>query len=175
MGALSGEPGRRPAVVSPSSSSVTPGHDPVRVAQELVDGPGGDRGVEAPFLDGGAHHHGAVEARDEVDRRALHDGAHGPGHDRGARGAGRRRRICPFTGRTGGAAPGGQPVEPARPASRRPRRRRRRRSVVPSSQAHPRHRAAGALDAADPGRGGRRRPAAAAASSSAPTSRRLST
>ena len=104
-----GSPDAVPRSTSPSDHLGEPRHDAMRVAQQLVDGAGGHGGVEAPFLDRGADHDGAVPARHDVDRGALHHARAPCGTTPGRAGSARRRRIWPLTGRTGGTAPRGSP------------------------------------------------------------------
>ena len=76
IGALSGVPGRRPAMCSSISSSSDAGHQLVGVAQQLVHAAGGDGGVEAALLRGRAEDVAPVAARHEVAGVGL-----APAHD----------------------------------------------------------------------------------------------
>ena len=79
MGALSGEPGRSPVVVSTSSYSSSDGHQPAGVVEQVPDRPGLHGEVEALLLDGGADHDRSIDPGDEVAVPAVDEAPHGPG------------------------------------------------------------------------------------------------
>ena len=143
MGALSGEPGRSPVVVSTSSYSSSDGHQPAGVVEEVPDRPGLHGEVEALLLDGGADHDRSVVPGDEVAGPPVDEAPHGPGQtgnpvgglqpegqaldrpDRGQEPVGDARRA----GRSGSPAAtttgaGGAGTRRAAPPRRRPLRRR---------------------------------------------------
>ena len=93
IGALSGVPGRRPAIVLLDLELEHAGHELGGVAQQLVHAGGGDRGVEAALLLRRAEHVAPVAARHEVAGARL-----APAHDAlqqaGARGVAQAQRLA---------------------------------------------------------------------------------
>ena len=163
-------PGRRPAIESDQLHLGDVGEQAVGLAQQLVDAAGGDGGVEALLLGGGADDQAAVGARHQVDALGGDDPLAGSGavaaaqlEDLALDRAHRRAGVL------------GQPLGPARPRRRWRGRRPAARSSSPSAVRTPTRRSPSKSPATTSVPVRTSTPAAASAASSAAVSARGST